>query len=282
MKKLFSILAIAGLLAFNPVNAQDDATTDAANQTEQVAAVADSTAQATTEEVVVTEEATEVATEEVAPEVEKSSVEWIKEKFIEGGPVFMAIVLVCLILGLAFVIERIIYLNLADVNTNKLLSQIEDTLQSGGVEEAKDVARNASGPVASISYQALQRVGDGQDIDEVEKSVIAYGGVEMGRLERNVSWIALFIAIAPMLGFMGTVIGMVQAFDGIEREGSVDPQAMAGDIKVALLTTLFGLVVAIILQVFYNYIVAKIDGIVNKMEDASISMVDMLVKYVKK
>ncbi len=282
MKKLFSVLAIAGLLAFNPVNAQDDATTDAANQTEQVAAVADSTAQATTEEVVVTEEVTEVAAEEAAPEVEKSSVEWIKEKFIEGGPVFMAIVLVCLILGLAFVIERIIYLNLADVNTNKLLSQIEDALQSGGVEEAKDVARNASGPVASISYQALQRVGDGQDIDEVEKSVIAYGGVEMGRLERNVSWIALFIAIAPMLGFMGTVIGMVQAFDGIEREGSVDPQAMAGDIKVALLTTLFGLVVAIILQVFYNYIVAKIDGIVNKMEDASISMVDMLVKYVKK
>lgn len=279
MKKLFSVLAIAGLLAFNPVNAQEDATTDAANQTEQVAAV-DSTAQAATPEVVTPEEPAEA--EEVAPEVEKSSVEWIKEKFIEGGPVFMAIVLVCLILGLAFVIERIIYLNLADVNTSKLLSQIEDALQSGGVEEAKDVARNASGPVASISYQALQRVGDGQAIDEVEKSVIAYGGVEMGRLERNVSWIALFIAIAPMLGFMGTVIGMVQAFDGIEREGSVDPQAMAGDIKVALLTTLFGLVVAIILQVFYNYIVAKIDGIVNKMEDASISMVDMLVKYVKK
>ncbi len=280
MKKLFSVLAIAGLLAFNPVNAQDSATTDAANQTEQVAAVADSTAQAATE-VAVVEEVVEVE-EAAAPEVEKSSVEWIKEKFIEGGPTFMAIVLVCLILGLAFVIERIIYLNLADVNTNKLLTQIEDALQSGGVEEAKDVARNASGPVASISYQALQRVGDGQNIEDVEKSVIAYGGVEMGRLERNVSWIALFIAIAPMLGFMGTVIGMVQAFDGIEREGSVDPQAMAGDIKVALLTTLFGLVVAIILQVFYNYIVAKIDGIVNKMEDASISMVDMLVKYAKK
>ncbi|MFV0238099.1 MAG: MotA/TolQ/ExbB proton channel family protein [Flavobacteriales bacterium] len=275
MKKLFSVLAIAGLLVFNPVNAQDNAT----NQTEQVAAVADSTAQAATEVAVVEEVKVEEA---AAPEVEESSVEWIKTKFIEGGPTFMAIVLVCLILGLAFVIERIIYLNLADVNTDKLLTQVEDALQSGGVEEAKDITRNTSGPVASISYQALQRISDGQNIDDVEKSVIAYGGVEMGRLERNVSWIALFIAIAPMLGFMGTVIGMVQAFDGIEREGSVDPQAMAGDIKVALLTTLFGLVVAIILQVFYNYIVAKIDGIVNKMEDASISMVDMLVKYTKK
>lgn len=281
MKKLFSVLAITGLLAFNPVNAQDDSTTtEATNQTEQVVAVTDSTAQISTK-IAPTEEISE--TEPVAtPEVEKSSIEWIKEKFIEGGPTFMAIVLICLILGLAFVLERIVFLNLADINTHKLLSKIEDALQSGGVEEAKDVARNASGPVASISYQALQRVGDGQDIDDVEKSVIAYGGVEMGRLERNVSWIALFIAIAPMLGFMGTVIGMVQAFDGIEREGSVDPQAMAGDIKVALLTTLFGLVVAIILQVFYNYIVAKIDGIVNKMENASISMVDMLVKYVKK
>ncbi len=282
MKKLFSVLAIAGLLVLNTVNAQENgATTEAANQTEQVATADSTSTTQTATEVVVEEETVEIE-EAAAPEVEKSSVEWIKEKFIEGGPTFMAIVLVCLILGLAFVIERIIYLNLADVNTNKLLSKIEDSLQSGGIEEAKDVARNTSGPVASISYQALQRVGDGQDIDEVEKSVIAYGGVEMGRLERNVSWIALFIAIAPMLGFMGTVIGMVQAFDGIEREGSVDPQAMAGDIKVALLTTLFGLVVAIILQIFYNYIVAKIDGIVNKMEDSSISMVDMLVKYAKK
>ncbi len=268
MKKIFSILAITGILATNHVNAQDSVTINVANQTE--------VALDTTEKVIAP--VVEVAAE---PEVEESSVEWIKTKFIEGGPTFMAIVLVCLILGLAFVIERIIYLNLADINTNKFLAKIEDALQSGGVEDAKEIARDTSGPVASISYQALQRVGDGQSVDDVEKSVIAYGGVEMGRLERNVSWIALFIAIAPMLGFMGTVIGMVQAFDGIEREGSVDPQAMAGDIKVALLTTLFGLVVAIILQVFYNYIVAKIDGIVNKMEDASISMVDMLVKYKK-
>ncbi len=268
MKKIFSILAITGLLAVNNVNAQDSIMIDVASQTEVVSDVTDK----------VIAPAVEVAAE---PEIEESSVEWIKTKFIEGGPTFMAIVLVCLILGLAFVIERIIYLNLADINTNKFLAKIEDALQSGGVEDAKEIARDTLGPVASISYQALQRVGDGQSVDDVEKSVIAYGGVEMGRLERNVSWIALFIAIAPMLGFMGTVIGMVQAFDGIEREGSVDPQAMAGNIKVALLTTLFGLVVAIILQVFYNYIVAKIDGIVNKMEDASISMVDMLVKYKK-
>ncbi len=279
MKKLFSTLAIIGCLAMSPVSAQQDSLkTNIDSQNEQLESV-DSTAVSKTDPETVEESLTD---ETSASEPEKSSTEWIKEKFIEGGPVFMAVVLICLILGLAFVIERIFYLNLADVNANKLLKKIENALQSGGIEEAKEVARNAPGPVASISYQALQRVGDGQNIDDVEKSVIAYGGVEMGRLERNVSWIALFIAIAPMLGFMGTVIGMVQAFDGIQREGSVDPQAMAGDIKVALLTTLFGLVVAIILQVFYNYIVAKIDGIVNKMENSSISMVDLLVKYAKK
>jgi len=279
MKKLFSTLAIIGCLTMSPVSAQQDSLkTNIDNQKEQLESV-DSTAVSKTDTETVEESLTD---ETSASEPEKSSTEWIKEKFIEGGPVFMAVVLICLILGLAFVIERIFYLNLADVNAHKLLKKIENALQSGGIEEAKEVARNAPGPVASISYQALQRVGDGQNIDDVEKSVIAYGGVEMGRLERNVSWIALFIAIAPMLGFMGTVIGMVQAFDGIQREGSVDPQAMAGDIKVALLTTLFGLVVAIILQVFYNYIVAKIDGIVNKMENSSISMVDMLVKYAKK
>lgn len=279
MKKLFSTLAIIGCLAMSPVSAQQDSLkTNMDSQKEQLESV-DSTAVSKTDTETVEESLTD---ETSASEPEKSSTEWIKEKFIEGGPVFMAVVLICLILGLAFVIERIFYLNLADVNAHKLLKKIENALQSGGIEEAKEVARNAPGPVASISYQALQRVGDGQNIDDVEKSVIAYGGVEMGRLERNVSWIALFIAIAPMLGFMGTVIGMVQAFDGIQREGSVDPQAMAGDIKVALLTTLFGLVVAIILQVFYNYIVAKIDGIVNKMENSSISMVDMLVKYAKK
>ncbi len=203
----------------------------------------------------------------------------LKEKFIEGGPAFMGIVLLCLILGLAFCIERIIYLNMATTNTNKLIKNVEDALASGGVDAAKEVARNTKGPVASIFYQGLDRSEEGLDI--AEKSVVAYGGVQMGQLEKNVSWISLFIAIAPMLGFMGTVIGMIQAFDKISAVGALDASLIAGDIKVALLTTVFGLIVAIILQIFYNYIIAKIDSIVNNMEDASISLIDLLAAHKK-
>ena len=201
----------------------------------------------------------------------------LKEKFIEGGPEFMAVVLICLILGLAIAIERIIYLNAATTNTNKLLAKIEEALQSGGVEAAKEVCRNTSGPIASIFYQGLERSDEG--VDMVEKSVVAYGGVQMGLLEKGLSWISLFIALAPMLGFMGTVIGMIGAFDAIEAENNISPAIVAGGIKVALLTTVFGLIVAIILQVFYNYIQSKIESIVNSMEDASISLIDMLYKY---
>ena len=203
----------------------------------------------------------------------------LKEFFVSGGPLWMTLPLVCLILGLAFAIERILYLNAVDVNTDKFVADLDSALQSGGVEEAKDLARNTKGPVASIAYQALLRTAEGQDFDNVERSVVGYGGVEIGKLDRNISWIALFIAIAPMLGFMGTVVGMIMAFQDIAKSGSVQAQDMAGNIQVALLTTLAGLVVGIILQVFYNYITAKIDSIVNKMEDASISIVDMLVKY---
>jgi biopolymer transport protein ExbB len=201
--------------------------------------------------------------------------EVLKTRFIEGGAGFMGIVLLCLILGLAFVIERIIYLNMATSNSKKLTQNVEEALASGGVEAAKEVCRNTKGPVASIFYQGLERSNEG--IDSVEKSIVAYGGVQMGQLEKNVSWISLFIAIAPMLGFMGTVIGMIQAFDKISAAGGLDASLIAGDIKVALLTTVFGLVAAIILQIFYNYIIAKIDSIVNDMEDASISLIDLLV-----
>lgn len=203
----------------------------------------------------------------------------LKEYFIKGGPEFMGIVLLSLILGLAVSIERIIYLNMASTNSKKLLANVEDALQNGGVEAAKEVCRNTAGPVASIFYQGLDRADEGLDV--VEKSVVAYGGVQMGQLEKNVSWIALFIAIAPMLGFMGTVIGMILAFEKISQAGGLDASLIAGDIQVALLTTVFGLIVAIILQIFYNYIIAKIDAIVNDMEDASISLVDLLVKYKK-
>lgn len=204
----------------------------------------------------------------------------LKQKFIEGQVEWMSPLLLCLILGLAIVIERVIYLNLASVNTKKLIAKIEDALKSGGVEAAKEVCRNTRGPVASIFYQGLERSGEG--IDVVEKSVVAYGSVQSGQLESGLSWIALFIALAPMLGFMGTVVGMIASFDAIAAMGDINPAVVAGGIKIALLTTVGGLIVAVILQLFYNYLVAKIDSIVISMEDASISLIDILTKYLKK
>ncbi len=203
----------------------------------------------------------------------------IKRLFIEGGAGFMGVILLCLIFGLAIAIERIIYLNLTTTNTEKLLEKIDKALKEEGVDAAKEICRNTRGPVASIFYQGLDRAHEG--IDMAEKSVVAYGGVQMGLLEKNLSWISLFIALAPMLGFLGTVIGMIAAFDAIEQAGTVSATIVAGGIKVALITTVFGLVVAIILQVFYNYLLSKIDSLSNQMEDSSISLIDMLVKYNK-
>ena len=205
--------------------------------------------------------------------------EELKKRFIEGDPKFMVFPLLCLILGLAIAIERIIYLNLSTTDSAKLTRQVEEAMKSGGVEEAKEICRNTPGPVASIFYQGLDRSGEG--LESAEKALIAYGGVQMGQLEKNVSWVSLFIALAPMLGFMGTVIGMITAFDKIEAAGDMQPSLVAGGIKVALLTTVFGLIVAIILQVFYNYIIAKIDSIVNDMENASIDLMDILVNNKK-
>ena len=211
--------------------------------------------------------------------VEKTFHQELKQRFIEGGPEFMGIVLIALILGLAIAIERIIYLNMATTNTKKLVANVDEALSSGGVEAAKEVCRNTKGPVASIFYQGLERADEG--LDAAEKAVVGYGGVQMGLLEKNISWLSLFIALAPMLGFMGTVIGMIDAFDRIAVANDISPAVVAGGIKIALLTTVFGLVVAIILQIFYNYIVSKVDSIVNNMEDASISLIDLLAKYKK-
>ena len=189
----------------------------------------------------------------------------------------MGIVLLCLIIGLSISIERIIVLNLSTTSTRKLLSNVEDALNQGGVDGAMEVTKNTKGPVASIFTQGLLRMTEG--IEMVEKSIIAYGSVEMGRLERGLVWISLCISLAPMLGFMGTVIGMIGAFDAIEAAGDISPQIVARGIKVALLTTVAGLIVGVILQLFYNYLVSKIDSMVNDMEDASISLVDMLVQH---
>ncbi|HOX77789.1 MAG TPA: MotA/TolQ/ExbB proton channel family protein [Bacteroidales bacterium] len=203
----------------------------------------------------------------------------LKDYFIQGGAGFMATILLCLIFGLAISIERTLYLNLSATNTKTLLNKIESALESSGIESAKEVCANTRGPVASIFYQGFTRYNEG--LDMVEKSIVSYGSVLMGRMESGLSWIALFIAIAPMLGFLGTVIGMVQAFDAIEAAGDISPTLVAGGIKVALLTTLFGLIVAIILQLFYNYLVSKIDSIVNEMEDSSITFIDILSKHKK-
>ena len=204
----------------------------------------------------------------------------IKTKFIEGGAGFMASVLIALILGLAISIERVIYLGLSSTNTTKLLDKIEDALNNGGIEAAKDVCKNTRGPVAGIFYQGLDRYDQGLDV--VEKSIVSYGSVEMGRMERGVTWINLFIAISPMLGFMGTVIGMISAFDSIQQAGDVSASLVAGGIKVALITTVAGLIAAMILQVFCNYILSKIESLTNDMEDASISFVDLLIRYNEK
>ena len=280
MKKTFILFGLTTMIfAANPFNAQEDTSSTEEAAVEMVdssAAVTEEVIEEAVEEAPPAEEETAVI-EDVVADDDVSVSQALKLKFIEGGPLFMSFVIVALILGLALSIERIIYLNLATTNSKKLLQDIENALASGGVDAAKEVCRNTRGPVASIFYQGLERSSEG--VEMVEKSVIAYGGVQMGLLERGLSWIGLFIALAPMLGFMGTVIGMIQAFDIIELKGEAKPDELAGGIKVALITTVSGLIVAIILQVFYNYIVSKIDSLVNQMEDASISLIDVLVKH---
>ena len=261
MRKLIALFMLAGIMYVPVIANAQDASADTAAATQAVEAPAASPT---------------IVDDEIVAE-EQSFHQVIKDKFIEGDPIYMTPVLICLILGLAIALERIITLNMATTNTKKLLVKVEDALSTGGIEAAKDVTRNTKGPVASIFTQGLMRYSEG--IEMVEKSIIAYGSVEMGRLEKGLIWISLFISLAPMLGFMGTVIGMIFAFDTIEAAGDISPSIVAGGIKIALLTTVAGLIVAIILQLFYNYLVSKIDSLVNDMEDASISLVDVLVKH---
>ncbi len=278
MKKLIALFTVVGMLT---VGISNVAIAQGANKdtkkVEKTEVKTDTTAQKTDTTAEVTKPV--VDAKDAPTPVEKSFHQVLKDKFIEGGAGWMAPILICLILGLALVIERILYLNLSTTNANKLLKTIEETLAKGGVNAAKEVCRNTRGPLASVFYQGLDRTDEGMDI--VEKSVVSYGSVQMGRLENNLGWIGLMIALAPMLGFLGTVIGMVQAFDDIEAAGDISPTVVAGGMKVALLTTVFGLITALIIQVFYSYIVTKIDSLVNTMEDATISFMDILVKYKK-
>lgn len=272
MKKLFAFVAVLMMLSFGAsINAlaQDEPV-----DTTAVEQVADSAA---TETPAAVEEAGVTVGDEAELEEGGELHKKVKAKFIEGGAGFMGALLLCLIFGLALAIERIIYLNLATTNTEKLLGNVEAALESGGIDAAKEVCRNTRGPVASIFYQGLDRADEG--VEAAEKSVLAYGSVQMGLLEKNLSWISLFIAIAPMLGFMGTVIGMIEAFDQIRIAGNVSAQLVAGGIQIALITTVTGLIIAVILQVFYNYILSTIDNLVNSMEDSSITLIDLLIKH---
>ena len=247
MKKFFRFLAVAGAMAFsaNIAFAQD-----------------------------------EMSAADLLSGSEQPLNQALKQKFIEGGPAFMSLIIICLIIGLALAIERILYLSFSKINTKKLVENVEAALQEGGIEKAKEVCRDTRGPVASIFYQGLLRYDQGLDV--VEKTIVSYGSVQQSQLESGLSWISLFIAIAPSLGFLGTVIGMINAFDAIQAAGDISPNVVAGGMKVALITTVGGLIVAMILQVFYNYILAKIESITIDMEDSSISLIDVLTKYGQK
>lgn len=281
MKKVIALMSIVGLLTFtnlNGVMAQDQAAATDQPATEQVEQTADSAA-AVADSAVAEEAAAAPEEAAAAPAERKSFHQVLKEKYIQGGAGWMTPVLLCLIFGMALVIERILYLNMATTNVQKLLEGIEEHVQKGDYNGAKDLCRDTRGPVASIFYQGLDRIDEG--LDNVEKAVTSYGGVQMARLENNLTWIGLFIALAPSFGFLGTVVGMVQAFDDIEVAGDISPTVVAGGMKVALLTTIFGLIAAIILQIFYNYILTKIESLVAQMEDGSITFMDILVKNKK-
>ncbi len=277
MKKLFAFVAMMGILSFGltqTINAQEEAI---AAEAEEVAEEGIEAAEEAVEEV-----AEEVA-EAVAPAVEEASEEKvglhknIKIKFIEGSAGFMSLVAIAMIFGLALCIERIIFLSLSEIDSKKLLEDIQAALDKGDVEGAKTICRNTRGPVASICYQGLMRINEGLDV--VERSVVSYGSVQASNLEKNLSWITLFIAMSPSLGFLGTVIGMVQAFDAIQKAGDISPTVVAGGMKVALITTIFGIIVALVLQVFYNYILSKVEALNTDMEDASVSLLDIIMKY---
>ena len=264
MKKFFMFLAVAGIMAVsaNFAAAQEQAADAAEPAATEAAAPANDLAALT-------------ATASEVPLHQQ-----LKTKFIEGGPLWMAPIALCLVLGLALSIERILYLTFAKTNTKKLVAKVEAALAEGGIEAAKDVCRETRGPVASIFYQGLLRYEEGVDV--VEKTIVSYGSVQMSLMEDGMTWISLFIALAPSLGFLGTVVGMIQAFDAIQAAGDISPNVVAGGMKVALITTVFGLIVAMILQVFYNYILTRIESLTTDMEDSSISFVDVLTKFAAK
>ena len=280
MNRLIAILALSAMLAAPTVTTS---ALPAAKDTTQVVAKDSSknSAEEATDSVDAAALAEETATDggDIAPVAEESGGfhKELKTKFIEGNAGFMSLVALALVIGLAYCIERIIYLTLSEINAKKFMGDISAKVEAGDIDGAKELCRETRGPVASICYQGLTRITEG--MDNIERSIVAYGSVQSANLERGCSWITLFITMAPSLGFLGTVIGMVMAFEQIRTAGDISPTIVAAGMKVALITTIFGIIVALVLQLFYNYIVSKIDHITSQMEESAIALLDTIMRY---
>lgn len=269
MKRLITLFSFITILTFScSVIVSAQATTGAA---------ATATADTLSDEALNESGVADTATVKTSTPQDTGIHQSLKRKFIEGNAGFMSLVALALVLGLAFCIERIIYLSLSEIDAKRFVSKLEDMIIAGEIEQAKALSRDTRGPVASICYQGLLRIDD--SIENIERSVTSYGSVQSANLEKGCSWITLFIAMAPSLGFLGTVIGMVMAFDQIQEAGDISPTIVASGMKVALITTIFGIIVALVLQIFYNYILSKIDHITAQMEESAISLLDAIMKY---
>ena len=282
MDNLFAKIAIITLLAFTQCHCAQ--AQGGKVQTPVTAAVGDSAAVAEADSAAgallddtLGLESAEAPDSVMAPVEAVGFHKMLKTKYIEGSAGFMSFVALALVLGLAFCIERIIYLTLSEINAKKLMADLETQITQGDIEEAKSVCRETRGPVASICYQGLTRIDE--SMEDIERSITSYGAVQAANLEKGCSWITLFIAMAPSLGFLGTVIGMVMAFEQIQQAGDISPTIVAAGMKVALITTIFGLIAALILQVFYNYILSKIEHLTSQMEESAISLLDIIMKY---
>ena len=278
MKKLFAIVAMVAACSFastSSVMAQEDV---AAVDTAVVdSAAVDSVAEAEAVEAAPVEEVTTIEEEE------ENLHKTLKTKFIEGDAGFMSLVAIALVLGLAFCIERVVYLSLAQVNTRKFCADLAALVAAGKVDQAIAKAKATRGPVAQLGRKAMECLNsnDQNDMATIERTINMEAEVQGAYLEENCSWITLFIAMAPSLGFLGTVIGMVLAFDNIQKAGDISPTVVAGGMKVALITTIFGIVVALILQVFYNFILSRIEALTGNMEEAAQELLVMCVRSEK-
>lgn len=284
MKRKVALIAMAALTLGAPLMAQGEAPKDAPQQTQKIDSAEEAPgaaplAPSAAKDSIASEMLDEAALDDGELEAEEGGGlhKELKTKFIEGSAGFMSLVALALVLGLAFCIERIIYLTLSEVNAKRLMEDIAARVEAGDVEGAKDVCRNTRGPVASICYQGLARITE--SIDNIERSIISYGAVQSSNLEKGCSWITLFIAMAPSLGFLGTVIGMVMAFEQIRVAGDISPTIVAAGMKVALITTIFGIIAALVLQLFYNYIISKIEHLTSQMEESAITLLDTIVRH---